>query len=100
MNLHFDFGNFGMGAAIAVAILVFALPISGVIQLFNGKGGNRNEEMETMGSKSAGQYSDHASFADLYFSGCVAAVFVLKNGCGVCAKPDIVFRQFRILAIM
>ena len=31
------FGNFGMGAAIAVAILVFALLISGVIQLLMGR---------------------------------------------------------------
>ena len=33
----FRFGNFGMGAAIAVAILVFALLISGVIQLLMGR---------------------------------------------------------------
>ena len=33
----FRFGNFGMGAAIAVAILVFALLISGSIQLLMGR---------------------------------------------------------------
>ncbi len=33
----FKFGNFGMGAAIAVTILVFALLISGVVQLLMGR---------------------------------------------------------------
>lgn len=33
----FRFGNFGMGAAIAVTILVFALVISGVVQLLMGR---------------------------------------------------------------
>jgi raffinose/stachyose/melibiose transport system permease protein len=33
----FKFGNFGMGSAIAVSILIFALLISGVIQLLMGR---------------------------------------------------------------
>lgn len=33
----FKFGNFGMGSAIAVTILVFALGISGIIQLLMGR---------------------------------------------------------------
>ncbi len=39
----FKFGNFGMGAAIAVTILVFALIISGVVQLVMGGLGRRKD---------------------------------------------------------
>lgn len=39
----FKFGNFGMGSAIAVVILIFALLISGVVQLIMGAIGRRQE---------------------------------------------------------